>query len=252
VGEINVPRLTGGTAVTIAADGAAVADSDITDAAVTSTVVTLAGDQDMVLQALEQSPPGAYLDHAIFLDLGGAYDAKLEAQLVNGTGINGQLLGVLNVPSGPGLANAVTFTDGSPTPTKLAPLAGQAIAQVGNTRQLPPETWLMRTSREAWLYLGDDRRPHPAAALGPYPIAKSDTIPTTLGAGGNQDALIACRPSDMLLLESAQRVRVDMQSLSGTMGVRLQLIGYAAALVARYPTGIATVQGTGLVVQSGY
>ena len=110
----------------------------------------------------------------------------------------------------------------------------------------------MRTAREAWLYLADDRRPHPAAALGPYPIAKSDVIPTTLGAGGNQDALIACRPSDMLLLESAPKVRVDTQSLSGTLGVRLPIVGYAAALVARYPTGIATVQGTGLAGQSGW
>jgi hypothetical protein len=252
VGEVNVPRLTKGTTVAVTADGAGASDTDVTDAAVTSAVTTLAGQEDMALQALEQSPPGAYLDHAIFTDLAGDYDAKLEAQLANGTGIGGQLLGVLNVPVGTGLANAVTFTDAAPTPTKLAPFAGQAIAQVGDNRLMPPEVWLMRTAREAWVYLADDRKPHPNAPLGPYPIRKSDAIPATLGTGANQDAIISCRPSDMLLLESAQQVRLDLQSLSGEMEARLQLVGYAAALVARYPTGIATITGTGLAVQAGF
>lgn len=252
VGEVNVPRLTTGTAVQVSADGAAPTNSDITDAAVTSPVVTLVGDGDAVMQLLEQSPAGAHLDHAILRDLSGAYDARLETMLINGSGTGGQLLGILNVPTGAGLANAVTFTEPSPTPTKLAPFAGQAIAQVGNTRLAPPETWLMRTSREAWVYLADDRKVPPDAPLGPYPIRKADAIPATLGATGNQDAIIACRPSDMLLLESAPKIRVDQQSLSGTLGVRLQLVGYAAALVARYPTGISTITGTGLVVQSGY
>jgi hypothetical protein len=252
VSEVNVPRLTTGTAVQVVADGAAPASADIVDAATTSPVVTLAGDGDTVMQLLEQSPAGAHLDHAIFRDLSGAYDARLEVQLINGTGIGGQLLGLLNVPAGAGLANAVTFTDGTPTPSKLAPFAGQAIAQVGNARLLPPETWLMRTSREAWVYLADDRKAPPDAPLGPYPIRKSDAIPATLGAAGNQDAIIACRPSDMLLLESAPKIRVDQDSLSGTLGVRLQLVGYAAALVARYPTGISTITGSGCVVQPGW
>lgn len=252
VGEVNVPRLTKGTTVAVTADGAGASETDVTDAAVTSTVTTLAGQNDVALQALEQSPPGAYLDHIVFTDLAGDYDAKLEAQLINGTGTGGQLLGVLNVPTGVGLANAITYTDASPTPTRLAPVAGQAIAQVGDNRLMPPEAWLMRTAREAWVYLADDRKPPPDAPLGPYPIRKSDAIPATFGTSTNQDAIVACRPSDMLLLESQQRVRVDLQSLSGILEVRLQLVGYAAALVARYPTGISVIQGSGLVIPAGY
>jgi hypothetical protein len=44
---------------------------------------------------------------------------------------------------------------------------------------------------------------------------------------------------------------VNVEPLSGTLQARLQLRGYAAHLV-RQPTGIATLTGTGMIVQSGF
>jgi HK97 family phage major capsid protein len=277
IGEVNIPRLTTGTQAAIVVDNAAPTSRDVTDAAVTSPVVTVAGQSDMALQLLEQSPPGGYLDHVIFKDLAASYDGHLERQLINGSGMSGQLLGVLNVPTGvfgSGLATLITYTDASPTAPELYPFLGQAVAQLGDARLLPPEVWLMRTAREAWIlfaqdtagmplsppghmptptvpFLFDDQRPTQGAAIGTYPVYRDDAVPATLGAG-TQDAIVLCRPSDMLLLESAPRTLVDFESQSGTLGVRLQLRAYVAALVARYPTGIASVQGTGMAVQSGY
>jgi HK97 family phage major capsid protein len=271
VGEISVPRLTTGTQTQVVVDGAPATDLDITDLAVTSTVVTIAGAQAMSMQILEQSPPGGYLDHALFRDLRESYDGHLERQLITGTGTSGSLLGLLSVPTGPGLASAVTYTDASPTAAKLYPFLGQAVAQLGDARLLPPEVWLMRTAREAWIlfgedaqgmplstpghmaaptveYLFDDRRPAQGAPLGTYPIMRDDAIPVTVG----QDAIVLCRPSDMMLLESEPRTAVDFESMSGVLEVRLQLRAYVAALVARYPTGIATVQGTGLTIAAGW
>lgn len=277
VGEVNLPRLTTSTHTAVVVDGGAVTDRDITDAAATSPVVTIAGDADMALQLLEQAPSGGYLDHVIFKDLAASYDRNLEVQLLNGSGAGGNLLGVLNVPTGAagsGLAAVITYTDASPTAPELYPFLGQAVAQLGDARLLPPEVWLMRTAREAWIlfaqdtagmplshpshspspvvpFMLDDRQPTQGSAIGTYPVFRDDAIPATLGAG-TQDTIVLCRPSDMLLLESAPRTLVDFESQSGTLGVRLQFRAYAAALVARYPTGIATVQGTGMAVQSGW
>lgn len=249
VSEVSLPRLSTGTQVGVTADGAPVPGRDIVDAAVTSPVVTLSGQSDVALQLLEQSPGGAFLDAIIFRDLAADYDLKLEQQLVNGTGAGGQLLGLLNVPAGAGLANAITYTDASPTALEMVPYIGQAAAQVGNARGLGPEAWLLRTSRRAWLNAA--AWPSPGHSFG-YPPVETNAIPATLGAGGNQDAIVACRPSDMLLLESVPRFRVEFESLSGTLQARLQMLGYAAAFPARRPTGIATVTGTGMAVQSGW
>lgn len=250
VSEVNLPRLSTGTQVGVTADGAPVPGRDIVDAAVTSPVVALSGQSDAALQVLEQSPGGAFLDAIIFRDLAADYDLKLEQQLINGTGVGGQLLGVLNVPTGTGLANAITYTDGSPTALEMVPFIGQAAAQVGNTRGLGPEAWLLRTSRRAWVNAA--AWPSPGHWFG-YPPVEDNAIPATLGGSpGTQDAIIACRPSDMLLLESVPRFRVEFESLSGVLEARLQMHGYTAALTARQPTGIATVTGTGMAVQSGW
>jgi hypothetical protein len=80
-----------------------------------------------------------------------------------------------------------------------------------------------------------------------WPVFPDDAIPATLGTGSNQDAILLCRPSDNLLLESDERMSVNVEPLSGTLQARLQLRGYAAHMV-RQPTGIC---GTGMI-QSGF
>lgn len=275
VSSVNLPRLTTGTQTSVPQDLAAVASRDIADALVTSPAAPIAGQGDVALQLLEQSPPGAHLDHAIFKDLSADYDAQLEALLINGTGTNGQFFGLLNIPSGPGLANAVTYTSASPTGSEIFPYFGQVAGQIGDARSAPQEIWLMRTARWAWLgvaedgqrmplavpghvaappipYLFDDHRPAQGAPLLTFPIYPDDAIPATLGATNNQDAVIGCRPTDMMLLESGMHTSVMLDVLSGVLQARLQLHGYCAALLGRYPTGIGTLTGTGMVVQAGF
>lgn len=251
VGEVSVPRITTGVLTGVQNDSTAVSSRDIVDTSSTSAVATIAGEADITLQLLEQSPPGGYLDHVIFRDLANSYDFRLELQLLNGTGTNGQLLGVLNVTAGAGNASEITYTDGSPTALEMLPFAGQAVAQLGNARLLPPEVWLMRTSRWAWINSAAWPALEPPTFL-TYPVMEDNAIPATLGAASNQDVIILCRPSDMLLLESAPKTVVDFESMSGTMGVRLSLRGYVAALTARQPTAIARLIGTGMIPVSGF
>jgi HK97 family phage major capsid protein len=260
VQSVNIPRLTTGAAELPVPDLAADPMTDIVDAAVTSQVVTISGHGDVSMQLLEQSPAGGFLDFAFFKDLSEAYDAQLEAQLISGSGTNGQLTGLLNVtlPT----ANTVTYTDATPTAAEMAPSLGQAIAAVGNNRKLPPELWLMTTSRLAWLASSEDNSLRPLFLVNragsgkldmfTFAVEPDDAIPTNQGASGTEDRIIACRPSDLMLFESEPRARVELEVLSGTLQARIHLHTYAAALTGRYPTGTAFVKGTGMIVQTNF
>lgn len=279
VSSTNVPIIqAGGTVNQTDQANAAVADQDVTDASGSSLVVPFVGDADVALPLLELSPLGAPLDWALFTDLSESYDANLEAALLFGAGSSAnQILGAMNVPG----INALAFTSGSPTGSLLDPIMGKAAAQVGDNRSLPPECWLMRTARWTWFmsaedtgqrpfgldtrfYLGsDDDTPDPISGFMGWPVFLNDAIPanltTTIANGvasylttGSQDAVLCLRPRDMVLLESDPVTQVSREPLSGELGVRLQMRGYAASLTARRPGGVSVIGGTGMAVASGY
>jgi HK97 family phage major capsid protein len=256
VSSVNVPRVTTGETVATAQDLGATSNTDLVDAAVSSPVVTLVGRGDVANQVLEQSPGGSYLDHVIFQDLTQDYDFKLEQQLVNGTGATGQLLGVI-----PAAGTTITYTDAAPTGSKLFPFLGQTIAAVANNRKVMPTAWLMSGSRLAWIATSEDSggfplivqgMPEGPQRLATLPAYADMALPSNLGAGTNQEVIVACRPEDMLLFESEPRTTVSFEPLSNTLEARLQLHNPVAALVARRPLGTAVIQGTGLIIQAGY
>lgn len=266
ISQVNVPRLTTGTKTRNTPDLAVPGKQDAVDAVVTSEVVTIAGQGETSLQVLEQSAPGAHLDWVLFRDLSEDYDQQLEVQLLNGSGTAPELTGLLQVtiPA----ANAVAYTDASPTGSEICVPLGKAIAAVGNSRKLPPECWLMTTSRYGWLATSEDTAGQPLGLFSngslsnrdgagevdllAFPIKLDDAMPINLGTGANEDRIVSCRPSDMLVLESEPRASVMKEVLSGELGVRLQLHSYAASLPGRYPSSIAVLSGTGMIVQSGY
>jgi hypothetical protein len=259
-------------------DNSPVASQDIIDAGITSTVVPIAGELDVPIQMLEQSPAGAHLDWAMFKDLGEAYDHRLEVQLLAGTGTGSapqpQLLGLANIS---GITtNAYTATN--PAPDGMFVTMAQTAAQLADSRSLAPECWLMRTARWLWLSANQDgsgrpftqpsmdpppfvrkaqvddgyQLPPAVANLWGWPVFTDDAIPATLGTGSNRDELFVIRPSDMILLESAAVTNVFTQVLSGTLQVRLQYRAYAAALTGRKPAAVGLVNGSGFVVQTGW
>jgi HK97 family phage major capsid protein len=262
VQSVNIPRITTGTDAQTVTDTTASPGRDLTDALASSKVVTISGTSDVSLQLLEQSGPGlAHLDRVIWRDLTAAYDAELEEQATRGTGTNGQILGLLNIPG----IGEITYTDASPTASELYPHLGEVFGNVSDNRKLPPEVWLLRGGRWSALATGEDenKRPlsvpfdvqspatlevNPVGVLLGLPVFLSESIPATLGVGGNQDAIIATRPVDSYMWESEPVLDLYKEVLSGTMQARLQLRGYVAAILGRYPTATATLTGTGLVV----
>ena len=236
---------------------------------------------DVALQLLEQSPAGAHIDWAIFKDIKESYDAQLESQLICGIGAgapNPQILGVINVAG----ITYINYT-GAETGTTMWPYFSQAVGQIADARELPPECWLWRTGRWAWLagqedqslrplglpspfFLGNnDDTPDPITGITGYPMFGDESIPNTLtynsaadtfsniaGAAVNEDVCICLRPSDLMLWEGDFQTSVNRVPLSGSLGVRLVMHNYAAAITARFPTSIAVVAGTGMAYPSGY
>ncbi len=274
VASVHIPVMTAGnTAQTQTPDDAA-PSSDVTDSQAQSQVVTIAGIGDVAQQLLDMSPATAGTDHAWFKDLTEAYDYNLEQQLIYGVGGSGaaaQLPGIINV-SGIG---QVTYTSASPTGAGLFPYFGQLAARVGNNRGLPPSAFLMRTARWGWLTTSEDTADRPLefpelngadnplcpGAISGWPVWVDDSIPQTLtfassqftvGSSVNEDTIIACIPQDLYLFEGIPVTTVNDEPLSGTLQVRFVLRNYAAAVTGRYPSGIATLGGTGLAVQSGF
>jgi hypothetical protein len=264
VSELHLPLLSTGTKVEPAVDDAAVVDRDIEDTEGSSMVVPFVGQADVALQLLEQSPPGAHLDWALFMDLAEAYDEDLEVELLEGIGEKRGLLGVANVP---GITKVTaTETAGSKLWVQMSKLA----AQVSDARRKQPECWLMRSAR--WFYFegaedtaerpfglstrfflgSDDATPDPISGMMGLPVFCDDAISTTLGAAKNQDLIVCARPRDSVIFEGEPQTDIFREPLSGAGGVRLQMRCSAAAITGRRPASIGTLTGAGLVVQSGY
>lgn len=273
VASVRIPRITGGTDVAPAPDGVAVTSKDITDAETLSPATPLSGTADVAIQMIEQSP-AEVADRVIFGDLAAAYDASLERLMMTGRGTRYEFRGVLDLAAADGV-NVITYTDATPTGSRLFPYLGRAGAAVGNNRRLPPQAWLMRTGRWTWLGTSEDSAgmplsfpsqqavaplrslfgdaaPTPVTSILGWPTYCNDSIPATLGLGNNQDTVLAVRPTDMALFETLPVAVVDLQSLSGTLEARLTLRGYAAFIAGRQPAGISTIDGTGMVVPAGF
>jgi len=109
--QVSVPKVQSGTAVAVqAAQANAIQETDIDTQSVTANLVTIAGMNDVSLQALERTFPG--LDFLIFQDLMSDHDEQLDTQLLQGTGSSGQHLGIDTVSG----INTVTYrldSDGS-------------------------------------------------------------------------------------------------------------------------------------------
>ena len=110
--SINVPKLA--TGLVTAMQGAAstnsiagVNDSQFTTGNVSASVNTLAGQTEVSLQLIEQSPVGVGIDGVVFQDLLGTYNQVLDQQVLYGSGTSGQHQGVITYAQASGV-NAIS------------------------------------------------------------------------------------------------------------------------------------------------
>jgi HK97 family phage major capsid protein len=267
--SINIPKMSTGTATAIqTADNGAVQETDLADTSVAAPVRTIAGQQDVAIQLLDQSPIS--FDQVIFRDLVADYATKLDVQVISGSGSSGQVTGV-RATSG---ITTVAYTTGSPTVAGLYSKIADAVQRVHTTRFMPPTVIVMHPRRWAWFLAASDSAGRPlvvpdagnpqnaVATLGAVaaeqvvgqmhglPVVTDPSMPTTLGAGTNEDVVHVVRASDLLLFESGIRSRVLPDVGSGNLTVRLQVYGYLAFTAGRYPTSVVELGGTGLTSPS--
>lgn len=262
-----IPRgTTGATTAIQTAENTTLSSTDEVWSNVTIPVVTIGGYNDISRQAIERA---AGVDQIVFSDLLGAYAVALNAQVLNGTGASGQMLGILKTA---GINQASAFTAAATVPTFYTKLAG-AINAVETTRFFGPNVIIMHPSRWNWLLtqLDSSNRPlvvpntnAPMNALGVaapepgedvtsiapvgwlfgIPVVVDASIPTAVGTGP-EDQVIAARREDLMLWEdpSAPFTLRFEQPVGQQLTYRLVAYGYAAFTAGRYPTAVGVVGG---------
>jgi HK97 family phage major capsid protein len=268
--SINIPKVaTGTTTAAQTADNTGVSETDLTDTSITAPVKTIAGQQDVAIQLLDQSPIS--FDQVIFSDLNADYATKLDLQVIGGSGSSGQVTGVRTTAS----IVTIAYTTATPTVAGLYSKIADGIQRVHTARFMPPTAIVMHPRRWAYFLAAADTTGRPLvvpdtsgasmnaiATLGAVaaeqvvghmhglPVITDPSMPTLLGASTTEDVIHIIRASDLLLFESGIRSRVLPDVGSQNLTVRLQIYGYLAFTAARYPQSVVEIGGTGLIAPS--
>lgn len=263
--SINIPKLLTGTAVGIqTADNTAIVDVDATDTFINAPVRTIAGQEGISIQLIDQSP----LDFTeiIFRDLVAAHAAATDTQVLYGTGTSGQVLGLDNTPG------ITTIAVSSVNIAGIYAALAQAISIINTTRFLPAEVIVMHPRRWGAILaeLDDQGRPLvvPLAAgnqafnatgiltdvssqqvvgslLG-LPVVTDPNITITAGnetPTGSEDVVIVARVSDGIIFESGIRARVLPEVKASSLTVICQVYSYLAATFERFPQSFVQITG---------
>ncbi|WFF07247.1 phage major capsid protein [Micromonospora sp. WMMD1076] len=257
---ISLPRLATGTAVAEqATQNTNVQSTDATTNSVSAAVTTIAGEQVVAQQLLDQSPVN--MDEVLLGDLAADYAIKADVFVINNNATN--KVGLLNVSG----VNGVTYTDASPTPGELYAKVADAIQQIHTGRLMPGDKIFMHPRRWAWFLGALDGQGRPlitpdatnsiaqaggvvsqgrVGVLQGLPVFVDPNIPTNLGAGTNEDRIIIARSSDVIFYEGAANAETFRETLARQLSVVLRFYRYAALHASRYPKAISVISGTGL------
>lgn len=265
--SVSIPNMIVGPAVDEITPGSPEIVADMTTSSLKAQVATISGAMS-VSQQLFDLTPGAF-DELMYAELLKAYDERLEYNLVNGTGINGQLNGMISVI--PQLtANQVIDGSGVTTIPTFSVALGKAAANQSTNRRAAPQIIVLAGRRWFWYASAVDSSNRPIAAPNGLVIplerqtvdqpVMSPIVGPIMGLPAYIDAAIAgdtsadnaytARPADMLLQEGPTHVLATPESLSGTLSVRLSLHRSAAFFPLRIPNALGVVQN--MPQPSGY
>lgn len=265
---VTIPLGTTGTlAAAQTTQNTAVSEQDygVTDLVV--PVRTVAAQSDMSRQARDR---GRMDDQVVMEDLAAEYATRLDDRLLNGTGANGQHLGVLSMTT----LGTITVTS-SNVLTQYKQIA-DAIQRINSGRYLPATAIWMHPRRWGAFTAATDSNGRPllpsmsqvpqnvfgvgeAAQYGQVvghvlnvPIVTDANIPTTVSSstvsGSTEDKIIVARASDLRLWEeSVTPNQLEFEeTLAGNLTIKLVTFGYSAFTAARYTTATYVLTGSGL------
>lgn len=267
VSSVNLPKIATGTETGVTtAENVTVTSTDLTTTSVSSGITTIAGGQTSSIQLLKQS--GIRMDDVILSDLAMDAAAKLNLQVLAGTGANGQVAGL--VTSG----TTVTYTTSAPAFVSTVAAASlynkivKAQAAAVTSRFLPPDAVVMTPERWAWIAQaidGNTRLQMPltgmvdnvpgmadaidqgaVGVLAGLPVYVDPLVPKTYGAATNQDVVLVIRRSDTWLYETPVEQATFTATKAETAGVYFRALTFAAMIV-RHAASVQVIDGTGLV-----
>jgi len=290
--SVRVPKITTGTtayaqgaASSGSAGNASLSSTDLTTSTATAAVNTYYGQLEASLQLLEQSPVNGGVDQVIFADLQAAYDQKLDAAILTGSGSSGEHQGILTYAATSAVsATAWTYTGASTLPFSgsvggVFPSIVKAVNAVETSRYAPPTAMWVHPRRANSFGVAADTQNRPVfvkTGNGPFnafgtgvnspvaqglagelyglPVIKDAAIPTAYNSttsaysasSGTQDVICIVRESDLFLWEGPTRLRALPEVSSGTLGVRFQLFAYSAFMPDRVSSAINIVTGPAL------
>jgi len=261
--SINIPKLLTGTSTDLQnGDNTAVAEVDATDTFINAQVRTIAGQQGLAIQLIDQSPIA--FDDVVFRDLVADHATKVDLQTLQGTGTNGQVLGVALTPGIQSVPVSAVTIQG------VYGAIANAIQKIHTSRFMAPDVIVMHPRRWGWflslldnqdrpLFLPAANNPQNAAGvlsavaseqvvgqMHGLPVVTDPNITVLDGPGttvGTNDVIYVLRSSDVVLWESGVRARVLPETRATTLTVLLQIYSYLAFSAARYPQSIAEVSG---------
>jgi HK97 family phage major capsid protein len=268
--SLEISRMTTGTSTAIQeTQNTAVSETDADDTLLSVPVRTIAGQQDLSRQAIER---GTGIDTFVVADLIRSWHTTLDAQVLNGSGSNGQFKGIRNAGG-----NAITFTTTSPTVALLYPKLADALQQVQSNVFTTPTTWIMHPRRLAFLLAATDTAGRPlvvpaagvpqnavstGAGVAQYansgyqllglPIVSDANVGTTYGAATNQDEIYLVDAREMHLWEqpgSPFSLRFDATT-PGSLTIKTVVYGFSAFTAERYAKAASIISGTGLTAPS--
>lgn len=262
---VELSRITTGSSAAVqVTENSAVSETDMDDTVLSVPVRTIAGQQDVSRQVIERS---TNVDVVVARDLVSAHDTALDSQLLNGSGASGQHLGVRNVAG----IISVAYTDTTPTVPELYPKFADLIQQVQAATFTGITHFVMHPRRWWWIAqalgtsfpllqfpatapqvagnVGDTSYESTNRLLFGVPVVLDGNVPTSLGAGTNEDVIIGVTATELWLWEQAGSplfVRADEVGI-GTLTVKFVAYSFTAFAAGRYPAAHGVITGTGLV-----
>jgi HK97 family phage major capsid protein len=265
--SLEISRMTTGTSTAIQeTQNTAVSLTDPDDTLLSIPVRTIAGQADLSRQAVER---GTGIDTFVVADLIRSWHTTVDAQVLNGTGSNGQFTGIRNAGG-----NAITYTATTPTTALLYSKLADAYQQVESNVFIAPTHIIMHPRRLAAIRASSDTTGRPIAvptANGPMnsvtagaglpgygnsgysimglPVVTDANVGTAYGAATNQDEIYVVAAPEMHLWEQAGSpfaLSFD-QTIAGSLTLKTVVYGYGAFTAGRYPLAASIISGTGLV-----
>jgi HK97 family phage major capsid protein len=262
--SIIIPRLTTGLTADIqSAENATVATQDIVETDLTVNIRTIAGYSPVSRQSLERA---AYNEEILMEDLIARYNADLDTQCISGSGSGVNFVGFLNT-SGIKTSAATSSSNLPAVYANVADVIQQINSAVGGLGYAADKIVVHPRRWGSWVAAVDTtNRPILGISGLPFfnvdgagesagygyvgqiqglPVYLDANVPTNLGGGSNEDAVLVMASGLVHLWEEAgQPVTLAFEQQAGTsLQVQLVAYGYAAFTAGRYPAACGKVTG---------